>query len=60
MKSETPKTLKTFYQYWLNNEQGFSNLGTFTALLMVLYREADNNNRTKLEAAFPEYFTKKF
>lgn len=53
-------TLKTFYQYWEDNEPGFQNQGSFTTQLMLLYRIADNGNRAKLELAFPDYFTKKF
>jgi hypothetical protein len=53
-------TLKTFYQYWESNEPGFTNQGSFTTQLMLLYRIADNSNRAKLEIAFPDYFVKTF
>jgi hypothetical protein len=49
---------KTFYQKWEDNEPGFTNHGSFTTQLMLLYRIADNGNRAKLEKAFPEYFVK--
>jgi len=47
---------KTFYQQWNENAPGFTNLGSFHTTLMQAYRAADNGNREKLAAAFPEYF----
>lgn len=52
--------MKTFYQYWLDGEPGYSNFGSFTTQLLELYKIADNGNRAKLETVYPDYFVKKF
>lgn len=43
----------------LNGEPHFSNHGSFVTSLFLCYRNADDNNRQKLNNAFPEWFTKK-
>lgn len=46
----------TFFEKWQNNEQGFTNLGSFATLLMQTYQAASSNNKQILDTAFPEYF----
>lgn len=48
--------MKTFYQRWIDDEAGYTNLGGFLTALMKCYYVADNDNREKLESIYPEYF----
>ena len=45
---------KTNFEMWLNGE--LTNLGSFATSLLETYLKADEQNRKKLEEAFPEWF----
>lgn len=52
------KNVKTLFQHW--NQGTISNFGSFQTFILNAYRVADQGNMQKLEAAFPEWFVKKF
>jgi len=45
---------KSNYEMWLDRE--LTNLGSFATSLLETYLKADEQNRKKLEEAFPEWF----
>lgn len=51
-------TKTTLYQRWNRGEIG--NFGSFQTTILQAYQIADEGNREKLEAAFPEWFVLKY
>lgn len=51
-------TKATLYSKWNRGEIG--NFGSFQTTLLQAYQIADEGNREKLDAAFPEWFVVKF
>lgn len=51
--------MKTFYEKWIYEEPGYTNLGSFTTALLKCYQYADSVNRKKIATAYPEYFAER-